>query len=81
MTGRLLTVGHVAEELGCSIATVKRRIRSGALPAFVDGRLVRVREADLARYIAERVARHQLITVPAPTASGRRLPPGSRLWD
>jgi excisionase family DNA binding protein len=81
MTGRLLTIGQVAERLGCSIVTVKRRIRSGALPAFVDGRLVRVREADLTRYIAERVTRHPGFAVSASAASGRTLPPGSRLWD
>lgn len=80
MTGRLLTLPEVADALGCSVATVKRRIGSGVLPAFVDGRLVRVRDADLARYVAERVVRR---------SSGRRvsaavglsLAPNARLWD
>jgi excisionase family DNA binding protein len=76
----LLTLKQVADLLGCSIATVKRRIRAGALPAFVDGRLVRVREADLARYIAERVARRGA-AASSGAMSGRTLPPGSRLWD
>ncbi len=77
--GALLTRGEVADELGCSVATVKRRIRSGALPAFADGRLVRVRETDLQRYVAERTVRraHGLELA----ASGRALPPGARLWD
>ncbi len=34
--GRLLTLRDVAGELGCSVATVKRRVRAGVLPAFVD---------------------------------------------
>jgi excisionase family DNA binding protein len=77
----LLTLAEVADELGCSIATVKRRIRSGALPAFVDGRLVRVRDADLTRYIAERVSRQTAAGAPPSELAGRTLPRGSRLWD
>jgi excisionase family DNA binding protein len=76
----LLTLPQVADELVCSVATIKRRVRSGALPVFVDGRLVRVREADLARYIAERVSRRTGAGVAA-EPTGRILPPGSRLWD
>ena len=80
MSGRLLTLREVGDALGCSVATVKRRIRSGALPAFVDGRLVRVREADLTRYIAERTVRRS-DGRPSTVAAGRTLAPGSRLWD
>lgn len=78
---RLLTLRQVANELGCSVATVKRRIRSGALPAFVDGRIVRVREADLTRYVAERVSRRTQAEAACQSVAGRTLPPGSRLWD
>lgn len=80
MSGRLLTLREVADEFSCSVATVKRRIASGALPAFADGRLVRVREADLARFVAERVTRR---SSPSPTGApaGRVLPPGERLWS
>jgi len=75
----LLTLAEVADALGCSVATVKRRIRNGTLPAFEDGRLVRVRETDLTRYVAERVTRRSSaleIAVP----SGRVLKPGEKLW-
>jgi excisionase family DNA binding protein len=79
MTQELLTLADVAEELGCSVATVKRRIRAGRLPAFVDGRLVRVRSIDLTRYITERIVRHSAASMEGP--SGHSLAPGSRLWD
>lgn len=79
MTERLLRLSDVAAELDCSVATVKRRIREGALPTFRDGRIVRVRESDLTRYVLERVA------LPAPEgatpAAGRALAKGARLWD
>jgi len=58
---------------------VKRRIRSGSLPAFRDGRLMRVREDDLRRFIVERVARTGVGM--STVAAGVTLPPGSRLWD
>lgn len=78
MRDELLTLAQVADELGCSVATVKRRIRSGALPAYRDGRLVRIRERDLERYIAAHVTRA------APGSSswaGVTIAPGERLWD
>ena len=78
--GRLLTLREVAVELRCSVATVKRRVRDGALPTYVDGRLVRVREDDLRRYVAERVCRRSRAGAPA-VAAGRTLPKGARLWD
>ena len=76
---RLLRLSDVAVELDCSVATVKRRVREGALPAFRDGRIVRVRESDLTRYVLERVvvsARGD-----ATAATGRALAKGARLWD
>jgi excisionase family DNA binding protein len=74
-----LTVSEAADVLGCSVSSVKRRIRTGALPAFVDGRLVRVRDADLDRYVAARVIR----AAPASErgAGGIAIPNGARLWD
>jgi excisionase family DNA binding protein len=76
---RLLSAAEVAELLGCSPTTVKRRLAEGALPVFRDARLVRVREGDLRRYIAERVQRR----APAAAAAqaGRELPAEARLWD
>jgi excisionase family DNA binding protein len=78
--GQLLTLRDVAAELGCSVTTIKRRVREGALPVYVDGHLVRVREDDLRRYVAERVRRRARSSAPA-VAAGRRLPKGARLWD
>ena len=77
---QLLTRQEAADVLGVSVGTVKRRIATGDLPAFRDGRrIVRVRRTDLERYIAERIARRSV---------GRRsdaiaivLAPGERLWD
>lgn len=81
VTDRLLTLGDVADYLGCSVRTVKRRVRAGGLPAYRDGRLVRVREADLARYVAERVARAAPAAIRPVRAAGPRLRPGEKLWD
>jgi excisionase family DNA binding protein len=79
----LLRLDQVAERLGVSVATVRRRIASGELVAYRDGtRIVRVREPDLDRHISERCAatpvRAGISTITAP---GRALPPGVRLWD
>jgi excisionase family DNA binding protein len=79
MRSELLTVPQVADRLGCSDATVKRRIRDGALPTFRDGRLVRVRELDLDRYIAEHVTRTAAPRGSSPR-TGVMLRPGERLW-
>jgi excisionase family DNA binding protein len=77
--GRLLTLDEVATSLGCSLTSVKRRVATGALPVFRDGRLVRVREADLERYLAEHLVRLQRI--PTTTEAGRTAGPSERLWD
>lgn len=79
MLEALLTLDQAAGYLGCSRATVKRRIRSGVLPAMRDGRLVRVRESDLARYIAEHTTRRA--STGAVLIAGVTLKPGERLWD
>jgi excisionase family DNA binding protein len=78
--GRLLTLREVADELRCSVPTVKRRIAVGVLPTYRDGRLVRVREDDLRRYVAERVCHCAQASEPT-RASGRTLREGERLWD
>lgn len=79
MRSELLTVPQVADRLGCSVATVKRRVRTGELPAYRDGRLVRVRELDLDRYIAEHVTR--ATGRGSSRRAGVTLAPGERLWD
>ncbi len=78
MRDELLTLPQVAARLSCSVATVKRRIRSGALPAYRDGRLVRVRKLDVDRYVAERVTRSASERKPL---VGVVLAPDERLWD
>jgi excisionase family DNA binding protein len=51
---RLLKLPAVAEILGLSLKTLRRRIDAGDLPVIRDGRIVRVHPADLQRYIAAR---------------------------
>jgi excisionase family DNA binding protein len=76
----LLTLDEVARELRCSVRTVKRRVHGGELAAVVDGRLVRVRESDLRRYVLERLGtRTARVAVAVP--AGREVPRGAKLWD
>jgi excisionase family DNA binding protein len=79
MTDRLLTLRAAAAVLGCGLTSVKRRVAAGELPVFRDGRLVRVREGDLARYVAERVQRRA--ATPSDVPPGSDLPAEGRLWD
>jgi excisionase family DNA binding protein len=51
---RLLSLPEVADRLGCSIKTLRRRIATGDLAIIRDGRLIRVRPEDLERYIQQR---------------------------
>jgi excisionase family DNA binding protein len=76
----LLTLAEAADRLGCSTRTLRRRIDDGSLPAFRDGGLVRVREADLERYVAANVTRVALARSGV-RAAGVVLPAGARLWD
>lgn len=51
---RLMRLDEVAEVLGVSMKTIRRRIEAGELPVIRDGRLVRVHPNDLDRYVAAR---------------------------
>ena len=50
----LMSVSAVATELSVSTKTVWRLIWRGALPSCRVGRLVRIRSADLAQFVASR---------------------------
>jgi len=80
IAAQLLSFSEAAGELGCSVSTLRRRVRAGSLPVFEDGGLRRIREDDLRRYIVERVRRRA--SSPAAIAHpGHTLPKGARLWD
>ncbi len=48
----LLTVEETADVLNTSTKTIYRRIKTGELPAYRDGGILRIHPDDLARYIA-----------------------------
>ncbi len=48
----LFTVEETAKLINASSKTIYRRIRTGELPAYRDGRILRIHPNDLARYIA-----------------------------
>jgi excisionase family DNA binding protein len=80
VSDRLLTLSQAADALNCSTSTLKRRVASGELIVFRDGRrLVRVREADLRRYIAEHLSRPA--TPPANGKAGVTSTKRGRLWE
>jgi excisionase family DNA binding protein len=76
----LVTPAEAAEALDVSERTLRRLVAEGQLPAVrVRGRL-RVRPADLDRYVVEHLER----ATPgggAPAWVGVTLPAGARLWD
>ncbi len=53
----LFTVEETAKLINASSKTIYRRIRTGELPAYRDGRILRIHPNDLARYIAARRSR------------------------
>lgn len=58
-TDRLLTVDEAAERLGCSVSTVRREIRNGALESVRIGpakKLVRITDKAIRTYQALRSA-------------------------
>jgi excisionase family DNA binding protein len=83
VSARLLTLAETAILLRCSLDTVKRRVRSGAIPVFRDGRIVRVRESDLQSYVALHVTAPRRVAVVRRSlvATDRRRLPVRRLWD
>jgi excisionase family DNA binding protein len=48
---RACLISEAAELLGCSVATVRRRIATGVLPVIKHGRILRLLEADLHEFI------------------------------
>jgi excisionase family DNA binding protein len=79
-TPELLKLEDAAAALGVSVRTLRRRIAGGALPVFRDRAVVRIRDVDLRRYVAERVAIRDAVS-PASASPGRTVAPGARLWD
>ncbi len=71
MTEPLLTLQQAAELLRCSTQTLRRRIARGELPAFRDRRLLRLRPADVAAYVAKHTVQPQL---GRPRLTGGRSP-------
>ena len=76
---RLLTMHQVAELLCVSLRTVKRLLARGELPVVRVGRLVRVREDDLRRFMANR--ERVCVGPGASRGDARSLGSGERLWD
>jgi excisionase family DNA binding protein len=81
VTARLLTIAEVAHTLGVSVSTVRRRVAEGELAVVHIGpRALRVRDEDVRRFIAARVALSAKET--RVSSSGRpHLKAGTRLWD
>jgi excisionase family DNA binding protein len=52
---RVLGVGELATIFHCSTESIKRKARSGELPAFKLGKFWYVREEDLEQYLASAV--------------------------
>ena len=53
---RLYSIAEAANYLGCSTKTVRRWIKSGALPYHQFGRQIRISERDLEQFV--RMGRH-----------------------
>ena len=59
--------------LGVSPDTVRRRIASGSLAAFRDGRIIRVSVAEVERYIVERTPARASAPAPRARRAAQRL--------
>lgn len=83
MSEGLLTLAEAAELLRCSTRTLRRRVDRAELPVFRDGRIVRVREIDLAGYVARRTLRPPEQSQRPPRVGAHRTvsDPGGRLFD
>ena len=51
---QLLTTQEIAEKLKLNVEVVRRKLRSGEIPATKMGRLWRVKDMELQRYIVGR---------------------------
>ena len=81
MNQPLLTIEQAAQQLNCSPATLKRRLRTGALPSFRDGRLTRIRQTDLDHYIEQRLCLPAESTLTATRVETQTLAPGRKLYE
>jgi excisionase family DNA binding protein len=73
LIGQLYTTGEVARLFRVSQRTVQIWIRSGELPAMRYGRILRVREADLATFgevLNQRTPHPSADASPSPTPAG-----------
>ena len=76
----LVGLNDAAEMLGMSRRTLERRIAAGEIAVFRDRRIVAIPSAEIARYVAERVARRGSARQ-GRSAAVPFLAPGERLWD
>jgi len=51
---RLLTLTEAADLSRCSVATLRRRIKDGALQAIQHGRIVRIEERELRSFLHQK---------------------------
>jgi len=78
IASRLLSVFDAAELLGVSPDTVRRWIASGELPAFRHGRILRVPEVEVARFIAGHTSTPKAAPKPRGRAAAPRTTPRPR---
>ncbi len=82
MPARLLTLDEAAIALRCSVRTLRRHIRAGAIPVVVmSPKQRRIREQDVDRFVFD----HLHVDLPSgrtvSLSRGVLLAPGERLWD
>ncbi len=69
----LHTIPAAARILGVSERTIHRRIHAGTLPAFRDGRIIRIRDTDLSAYIEAHTTKPPPPRQRPPVTTPRRL--------